>query len=57
VPRVAEGYSGAWRRLHELAGPPAIAFVVAATLFSLMTQAAVLGQSSADIAAQLGTDL
>ena len=55
VPQVAQGYSGAWRRLHELAAPLAIAFVVAATLFSLLTQADALGTLTATIAAQLGT--
>ena len=29
LPQVAEGYSGVWRRIHELAGPLAIAFVAA----------------------------
>jgi uncharacterized membrane protein SpoIIM required for sporulation len=39
--------------VHEKAGPIAIAFVVAATLFSLTTQAFVLGSTAATIADQL----
>ena len=54
LPQVAEGYAGAWRRLHELAGPLAIAFVAAATLFSLFTQAYALGRGASDLAAGLG---
>ena len=47
LPQVAEGYSGLWRRIHDVAGPLAIAFVVAATLFSLVTQAYALGGGAA----------
>jgi hypothetical protein len=54
LPQVAEGYSGLWRRIHDRAGPAAIAFVVAATAFSLGTQAYVLGHQAADLAAALG---
>jgi uncharacterized membrane protein SpoIIM required for sporulation len=54
MPLVAKGYSGIWRRIHEQAGPAAIAFVVAATLFSLLTQAYALGNTAAGLAAQLG---
>jgi hypothetical protein len=54
LPQVAEGYSGVWRRIHELAGPLAIAFVAAATLFSLFTQAYALGGGASDLAASLG---
>jgi hypothetical protein len=54
LPQVAEGYSGVWRRIHELAGPLAIAFVAAATLFSLLTQAYTLGGGASDLAAALG---
>ena len=43
LPQVAEGYKGVWRKVHELAGPLAIAFVCGATLFSLATQAYALG--------------
>ncbi len=54
LPRVAEGYGGVVRRLHDLAGPAAIGFVAAATAFSLVTQAAALGRDTADLANQLG---
>jgi hypothetical protein len=54
LPQVAAGYSGAWRRIHELAGPLAIAFVAAATLFSLGTQAYALGSHASTLAAELG---
>ena len=43
LPVAAAGYSGGWRRVHDRAGPLAIAFVGAATLFSLGTQAYALG--------------
>ncbi len=45
--------TGFSRVVHEKAGPIAIAFVVAATLFSLTTQAFVLGSTAATIADQL----
>jgi hypothetical protein len=54
LPQAAERYSGAWRWIHDRAGPLAIAFVVAATTFSLGTQAYVLGGTTATIAARLG---
>jgi hypothetical protein len=54
LPRSAQNYSGAWRWIHERAGPLAIAFVVGATAFSLITQAYVLGGWASTIAAQLG---
>ena len=54
LPQVAEGYNGLWRRVHELAGPLAIAFVGAATLFSLFTQAYSLGGHASTLAADLG---
>ena len=54
LPQVAEGYSGIWRRIHQLAGPLAIAFVAAATLFSLATQAYMLGGQASTLAAALG---
>ena len=54
LPQVAEAYSGVWRRIHQLAGPLAIAFVGAATLFSLFTQAFALGGAASDLAAGLG---
>jgi hypothetical protein len=52
LPLEAERYSGAWRWVHDKAGPLAIAFVVAATTFSLLTQAYVLGGGAATLAAQ-----
>jgi len=53
LPAVAEGYSGVWRTVHDRAGPLAIGFVVAATVFSLATQAYALGRGAADLAADL----
>ena len=53
LPREAQQRSGAWRWIHEKAGPLAIAFVVAATTFSLVTQAFVLGGGAAALAARL----
>ena len=53
LPTVAEGHSGLWRRVHEAAGPLAIGFVMCATLFSLTTQAYVLGSDASSIANQL----
>lgn len=54
MPLTAEQHSGVWRRVHELAGPFAILFVAAATLFSLTTQAYVLGSFASTLSAQLG---
>jgi len=54
LPREAQRYKGVWRVIHDKAGPLAILFVAAATLFSLLTQALVLGQVTADLAARLG---
>lgn len=54
LPTVAEGHSGLWRKVHDAAGPMAIGFVACATLFSLTTQAYVLGTDAATIANQLG---
>jgi hypothetical protein len=54
LPQVAEGYSGIVRRIHELAGPLAIAFVAAATLFSLGTQAYALGHGASTLSEELG---
>jgi hypothetical protein len=53
LPAEAERYSGTWRWIHDKAGPLAIAFVSAATLFSLVTQAYVLGGVASTLAAQL----
>jgi hypothetical protein len=54
LPQVATGYSGRWRRVHDRAGPLAIGFVIAATVFSLATQAYALGRGTADLAGELG---
>jgi hypothetical protein len=53
MPQLAEGYSGIWKKVHELAGPLAIVFVGAATLFSLATQAYILGGGAASLATLL----
>jgi hypothetical protein len=54
LPLTASQYSGAWRMIHEKAGPLAIAFVVGATSFSLCTQAWVLGGAASTLSHQLG---
>jgi len=54
LPLEAERYSGVWRWVHDRAGPLAIAFVGAATIFSLSTQAYILGSDAATFASQLG---
>jgi hypothetical protein len=54
LPMQAEHHSGWWRTVHEKAGPAAIAFVAAATTFSLATQAYILGASASTIAAHFG---
>lgn len=54
LPATAREHSGAWRWVHEKAGPLAIAFVVCATAFSLVTQAYILGGTASNVAAQLG---
>lgn len=54
LPQVAEDHSGAWRKIHDRAGPLAIGFVLAATLFSLATQAYALGHGTSDLAEGLG---
>jgi hypothetical protein len=54
LPTVAQGYTGAMRKLHERAAPLAIGFVLLATLFSLSTQAYALGHGAADLAALTG---
>ncbi|MEA2194970.1 MAG: hypothetical protein QOG42_1404 [Solirubrobacteraceae bacterium] len=53
LPLEAQQRSGVWRWVHQKAGPLAIAFVIAATTFSLITQALVLGAGAASLAAQL----
>ena len=50
MPREAMRYRGTWRWIHNKAGPLAIAFVIGATTFSLITQAFVLGQGAASLA-------
>jgi len=50
LPIVAEGHTGWWRRVHDRAGQIALAFVAAATLFSLATQAYALGLQASSIA-------
>ena len=52
LPQTAEQHTGLWRRVHEIAGPLAILFVIAATLFSLTTQAYVLGSFASTLSAQ-----
>lgn len=52
LPAEAERYSGAWRWIHDRAGPLAIAFVTGATIFSVVTQAWVLGGGLSTLAAQ-----
>jgi hypothetical protein len=53
LPLAAEQRSGLWRRVHDKAGPLAIAFVIGATGFSLITQTFVLGRGAASLAANL----
>jgi hypothetical protein len=50
LPIVAEGHSGWWRAVHDRAGKLAMAFVAAATLFSLTTQAYALGLTASSVA-------
>jgi hypothetical protein len=52
LPLEARRYTGIVARIHHRAGPLAIAFVVCATAFSLCTQAYVLGNAAATLAAQ-----
>jgi hypothetical protein len=54
LPMVAESKTGIWRKVHDTAGPAAIAFVAAATTFSLSTQAYALGAHTADLSYHLG---
>jgi hypothetical protein len=55
LPLSASQRSGLSRWVHEKAGPLAIGFVVCATLFSLFTQAYVIGGGAASLAGQIGT--
>lgn len=52
LPLEAQKYRGVWARIHDRAGPLAIAFVVCATAFSLCTQAYVLGNAAKSLAFQ-----
>jgi Stage II sporulation protein M len=52
LPLEAERYRGWWKVVHEKAGPLAIAFVIAATGFSLLTQAYILGGTTKTLATQ-----
>ncbi len=54
LPIEAASYEGRWRKLHDVAGPAAILFVTGATLFSLGTQAVVLGGGLSSLSWQLG---
>src|SRR4051794_11011172 len=54
LPAEAQSYRGIVRKIHDHAGPLAIAFVSAATLFSLSTQAYVLGSGASTLADQGG---
>jgi len=56
LPLSAEKRSGLSRWVHEKAGPLAIAFVVGATTFSLVTQAYALGGGAATLSWQLGVE-
>lgn len=53
LPLRAERYSGLSRRIHDRAGPLAIGFVIAATAFSLITQAYAIGAAASSVSAQL----
>jgi hypothetical protein len=54
LPQVAASKTGIWKKVHNAAGPAAIAFVAAATTFSLSTQAYALGARTADLSFQFG---
>jgi hypothetical protein len=54
LPLQAQHHNGWWRTVHEKAGPAAIAFVAAATAFSLCTQAYILGSAASTIAWHFG---
>jgi hypothetical protein len=53
LPLQASAHTGLSRWVHERGRPVALAFVVGATIFSLSTQALVLGTSAARVAATL----
>jgi hypothetical protein len=54
LPLQADGHRGLSRRVHEHGGRLAIAFVVAATAFSLSAQAWVIGRALAGVSGFLG---
>ena len=54
LPLQAEHHKGFSRLVHRHAGKLAITFVVGATLFSLTTQALILGSGAATLSRQLG---
>jgi hypothetical protein len=54
LPMQAAHHRGLWRTVHEHAARAAIVFVGAATLFSLVMQAYVLGSDAAMLAGDLG---
>ena len=53
MPQIAAAKTGLSRVVHEHAGPFAILFVIAATIFSLCTQAYVLGYTTSTVSHQL----
>ncbi len=53
MPLEAARRSGTWKVIHDWAGTLAIWFVILATGFSLVTQALILGDGTAAVAAQL----
>ena len=55
LPLSASKRSGLDRWVHEKAGPLAIGFVICATLFSLCTQAYIIGGEASALAGQIGT--
>lgn len=55
LPLQADRYGPRWRAIHDHAGRFAMLFVSAATLFSLTTQAYILGSGASSIAWQLDT--
>ena len=55
LPLSAAQRSGFSKWVHEKAGPLAIGFVACATLFSLGTQAFIIGGTAASLATQLGS--
>jgi hypothetical protein len=55
VPEQARLHRGVRRRIHDLCGRLAIAFVIGATIFSLSAQALLIGTEAAGVATKLGT--